>query len=219
MRNYILSLMLALALLGAAGAQQISGEYLETRSADVYTGQCFANGEVGLTGDQALLAWRVKSGSWSGVRLDGLTVVAAVKAHSTLGDPYSDPLPAKAVLIVDERANPAQRRALVNFARQMGGKLLDNVVRTETAPVDFEVLGAHSGRARLRAGSFAAIETRGIEDKDHLCGNEITYYPPLTETQHAMPAVALTDQYSGPGLGVAWTLHDKRSAFVGSFAR
>ena len=25
-------------------AQQISGDYIETRSADVYTGQCFANG-------------------------------------------------------------------------------------------------------------------------------------------------------------------------------
>jgi hypothetical protein len=30
---------------------QISGEYVETRSADVYTGQCFANGEVNLVGN------------------------------------------------------------------------------------------------------------------------------------------------------------------------
>ena len=29
-----------------AAAQQIRGDYIETRSADVYTGQCFANGEV-----------------------------------------------------------------------------------------------------------------------------------------------------------------------------
>ena len=33
----------------------------------------------------------------------------------------------------------------------------------------------------------------------------------------SMPAVALTDQYSGSGLGNTWTLHDKRSAFVGTF--
>jgi hypothetical protein len=32
-----------------------------------------------------------------------------------------------------------------------------------------------------------------------------------------MPAVAMTDQYKGNGLGTTWTLHDKRSAFVGSF--
>jgi len=32
-----------------------------------------------------------------------------------------------------------------------------------------------------------------------------------------MAAVAMTDSYSGKGLGTTWTLHDKRSAFVGSF--
>ena len=92
---------------------KITGDYIETRSADVYVGQCFANGEVGLTGDEAILAWHIRSGSWNGVKLDGLNVVAAVKANATLGDPYADPYPAKAVLIVDEQANPVQRAALV----------------------------------------------------------------------------------------------------------
>ena len=32
-----------------------------------------------------------------------------------------------------------------------------------------------------------------------------------------MPAVAATDQYQGPSLGETWTLHEKRSAFVGTF--
>ncbi len=58
-----------------------------------------------------------------------------------------------------------------------------------------------------------------MSDKDHVCGNEETYYQPLTPTSHAMPAVAVTDKYAGPGLGVSWTLHDKRSAFVGSFGQ
>jgi hypothetical protein len=30
-------------------AQQIRGDFLESRSADVYVAQCFANGEAGLT--------------------------------------------------------------------------------------------------------------------------------------------------------------------------
>jgi hypothetical protein len=42
-------------LASAAQAQQIHGDYIETRSADVYTGPCFANSEVGLVGDQAIL--------------------------------------------------------------------------------------------------------------------------------------------------------------------
>jgi hypothetical protein len=47
----------------------------------------------------------------------------------------------------------------------------------------------------------------------------VTFYPPLTATTHAMPAVALTDRFQGPGLGATWSSHDKRSAFVGTFAR
>src|SRR5437870_4659508 len=126
---------IALAFLFCASAEaQITGDYIETRSADVYVGQCFANGEVGLTGDEAILAWHIRSGSWNGVKLDGLNVVAAVKANATLGDPYADPYPAKAVLIVDEQANPVQRAALASFARHMGGKLLDNVMKVENEP-------------------------------------------------------------------------------------
>jgi hypothetical protein len=87
-----------------------------------------------------------------------------------------------------------------------------------TAPVALEVSPTHHGSALLRAGQFAVVQTRAINDGDHICGNEVTYYPPLTETAHHMPAVALTDQYQGPALGATWSNHGKRSAFVGRFA-
>src|SRR6266481_9341706 len=99
--SYRLPAVLALAvacLSPTLAAQQIRGDYLETRSADVYTGQCFANGEVNLVGNEAILAWHVQSGGWDGVPLQGLTVAAAVRANGTLGDPYESPYPAKAVL-------------------------------------------------------------------------------------------------------------------------
>jgi hypothetical protein len=200
-------------------AQEIRGDYLETRSADVYTGQCFANGEVNLVGKEAILAWHVHSGSWDGVPLEGLTVAAAVRANGTLGDPYESPYPAKAVLLVDDQASTQQRTALVHFAQHMGGELLKNVAQIISTQMELVVNAEHHGTAMLRAGTFATIQTRGISDQDHLCGNEVTFYPPLTETAYSMPAVALTDSYSGPGLGVSWDLHGKRSAFVGTFAR
>src|SRR5262249_41063680 len=87
----------------AAQQPQIRGQYLETRSADVYVGQCFANGEVNLVGTEAIVAWHVQEGKWDGVSLAGLTVVGAVKAKATLGDPYAKPFPAKSVLIVDKQ--------------------------------------------------------------------------------------------------------------------
>src|SRR5689334_18941876 len=103
---FITAACLSLLALSSTGfAQQISGDYIESRSADVYTGACVANGEVNLTGDQAILGWKVNKGDWNGECLDGLGVVAVVKANATLGDVYTNPYPAKAVLIVDERAS------------------------------------------------------------------------------------------------------------------
>ena len=220
MRNLSMLLICLLACLSISmAAQQIRGDYLETRSADVYTGQCFANGEVNLVGNEAILAWHVQSGSWDGVSLQGLTVAAAVRANGTLGDPYENPYPAKAVLLVDDQATVPQQAALVNFAKRMGGELLNNVEQVIPTQMELVVNAEHHGAAMLRAGRFATVETRSIGGQDHLCGNEVTFYPPLTELAHSMPAVALTDTYHGPGLGISWDLHGKRSAFVGIFSR
>ena len=216
------SLVLFVLSMAATGqAQHISGDYIETRSADVWTGPCVANGEVNLVGDQAILAWRVSKGDWGGVSLDGLSVVGVVKAGATLGDEYSNPYPARAVMIVDQRATAEQQHALVGFAQSMSGELLKNVVRVELAPIEMLINNdeGHYSKTLLHAGSLAGIETRTINKKDHLCGNEEVYYQPLAVMSHAMPAVAELDQYQGTGLGVRWTVHGKRSAFVGAFSR
>jgi len=77
----------------------------------------------------------------------------------------------------------------------------------------------HHGSVVLKAGDVATIMTRSLSNKDHFCGNEYTYYPPLTELTHAMPAVAIDNEYLGNTLGSEWRLFDKRSAFVGTFSR
>lgn len=217
--GFVLSLAV-LAVPVAARAAEIHGDYLETRSADVWTGPCFANSETGLVGREAILAWHVQSGAWKGVPLDGLSVVGVVKASATLGDPFSTPYPAQAVVIVDERGTTDQRRALVAFAQAMGGGILDSVVRTEVEPIAMQVRqGASESTGTLEAGTLVSVETRAVGDQDRHCGNEETYYPPLAPTSHAMPAVAVTDHYRGDALGVSWTTHDKRNAFVGHFAQ
>src|SRR5437667_7747841 len=150
MRKVVFSTVLLVftTLAARAPAQQITGDYLETRSADVYTGQCFANGEVGLVGNEAILAWHVRHGSWEGVALDGLNVVGVVKAKATLGDPYANPYPTKSVMIVDRQATLAQGHALLSFAQHMGGELLASLVQIVSAPIDMEVLHSaqHQGR-------------------------------------------------------------------------
>ncbi len=215
----ILSVAFALSLAVSSQAQQLRGDYIESRSTDVYVAQCFANGEVGLTGNFALLAWHVEQGSWNGVKLDGLTVAAAVRARATLGDPYGDPYPAQSVLMVDNAASPAQRAALIALAHHQAGRLLENVVRTEYVPVVLDMPSdLHEGHAVLRAGHLATIVTRPLNHHDHVCGNETNFYPPLTDVDHAMSAVALTDEFQGDGLDSRWSTHGRRSAYIGTFS-
>src|SRR6266850_192795 len=129
MRRLVVPGCLIIALLfvvSTAAAQQISGSYLETRNADIWTGACVANSELNLAGDQAILAWHVDHGNWNGVALDGLGVVGVVKAAATLGDTYNNPYPARAVMIVDDKASGEQRTALLAFAQEMSGELLKN---------------------------------------------------------------------------------------------
>ncbi len=219
MRNIVFIFTATLFLFGASlFAQQIGGDYVESRSTDVYVAQCFANGEAGLTGNQALLAWHVREGEWDGVKLNGLTVAAAVRARATLGDPYGNPYPAQAVLMVDDAANPAQRQALIALAQHEGGKLLENIVRVDFVPVILDVpADPHEGHAALRAGHLASIITRPLNHHDHMCGNETNFYPPLTNVENATSAVALTDEFQGDGLGSQWSSHGRRSAYIAKF--
>ncbi len=103
----------------------------------------------------------------------------------------------------------------------MGGDLLQDVVKVDYAPIEFEAANndIHNMKVKLTAGSLATIETRALNEGDHTCGNEETWYPPLTKVQHAMPAYALTHAFSGEGLGTTWSSPYKRSAFVGSFVQ
>jgi hypothetical protein len=198
---------------------QLRGEYIEARTADVYTGPCFANSEADLVGNLAVFGWRVTEGAFDGVKLDGLSVVGVVKANNTLGHIHGDAYPVKSVVIVDNRATPEQRLALQAFARRMGGDLLQDVVRVEYQPIElkFEGNNLHSRVASLTAGALAKIQTRAIEEGDHICHNEGTWYGPLTTLDHAMPAFTIAHSYKGTGLNTTWSNPEKRSAFVGSF--
>src|SRR5689334_9799185 len=134
-------LLAAAALLPAAGLPKnsVRGSYVEARTADVYTGPCFAMSEVNLTGNLAVMGWHVEQGSYDGVKLDGLSVMGVVLANSTLGDPMTSVYPVKAVMIVDEKASVEQQVALRRFAQRMAGDLLQNVVKMEVSPISFDV--------------------------------------------------------------------------------
>jgi hypothetical protein len=214
-----LAALLALPALANAAPKGITGDYMEFRSADVYTGPCFANGEMNLGGKNALLAWHVRQGDWNGVSLAGLSVVAVVRASNTLGDRYASALPARAVVIVDRQATPAQREALVHFARAQAGRLLANVVAVQARPISFHVNEKDHGYGTLKAGNLVKLRTRAVGPQDLFCHNEEIYYQPLVgHLRHAVPAVELESAYNGNHLNVTWNDSGRRSSFVAAFS-
>jgi hypothetical protein len=207
---------------GPAPAPTVTGDYVEIRSCDVYTGPCFANGEMGLTGREAVLAWSVREGSWQGAKLDGLRVLAVVRADGTLGDVRRYRRSGKAVLIVDAKADPKQREALAGLAKRLAGPLLHEVVRVETAPIEIEVHPKscpNDGCSHVRAEGLVEIQTRCLSGNDHVCGNEERFYPPLTTVDDSRPAFTVVGQFRGKGLGITFDEAGRRSAYLATFTQ
>lgn len=224
MMRVLMCAFLAAGIAAAANrpVTDLKGSYVEARTADVFTGPCFANSEVELVGNLAVFGWRIDQGQMEGVKLDGLSVVAAVKARSTLGNQFGTAYPVKAYLMVDQKATFEQRAALERFARRMGGDLLEDVAGVASLPIEFKVEGdsIHDAQVSLTAGTLAAVRTRAIRSGDHVCSNEETWYPPLTKLEHSMAAYALDHRFNGTAdkaLNGSWWNPEKRSAFVGTF--
>jgi len=233
MRNRLAGLCGTLLLLSscAAYAAGIQGQYIEARTADVFTGPCISISEVFTTGNQAVVAWKVNQGAWKGTDLSGLCVAAAIRGTTTFSE--DDPAKAAAVVIVDQKATPRQREALVALARELGGARLRNVVAVKTATMTLKLEADHSSeadsprpahgmphapRASFWAAGLAQIVTRPLDENDHFCGNEVVAYPPLSHGIQALPAYTLGHEFKSDELNTRWSDPNCRSSFVGTFS-
>jgi hypothetical protein len=216
---------------------RLRGEYLEARTADVYVGNCagvaHADGTARLAavgrdaalgsdtplaiddGRSAILAWRVEEGRQGGVSLDGLSVVAVVRAERAVGGKATG---ARSLLLVDATATAEQRVALEALARNAAGSVLGEVVAVEAMPIEFAADASRS-LAMLRVGELAELRTRPFNRLDSLCGNETLAASPLSAGVEATPAVTLEHEVDSSVLGPALTARNTRGAFVGTFTR
>lgn len=224
----ILTACVGVLLVSVASAAEIEGEYVEARTADVFTGPCISNSEVFTTGDEAVMAWRVARGAWNGVDLKGLCVAAAVRGSTTFS--LDQPEKARSVVIVDEKADPAQRDALVALARELADGRLGQIETIKTARMSLKLesnkaeanrgswLASQAPRAIFWAGDLARIATRPLDQDDHFCGNEVVAYSPLSKAVEVEPAYTLGHEFKGGELDSRWDDPNCRSSFVGRFA-
>ncbi|MFT4558771.1 MAG: hypothetical protein ACI92S_004157 [Planctomycetaceae bacterium] len=223
MRHLVIALLtISIASLSQfASADQITGEYLEARTCNVYTGPCFANAEMSLSGKEALMAWKVDKGTWNDVKLDGLGAALILHAQGTLGYDGVFPMQAgkvKSVLLVDENASEEQHAALVAFVKSSTKDLSKNVVNVKRVP--FELKNDHIDNVGVfKAGGLAEIKTRKLKDSDCVCTNETVFYQPLTKIDNASPAYSLKLSWQGEKLGTRFINRGIRSAFLGTFRK
>lgn len=201
---------------GAAAAPTVSGIYVEARTAEVFAGGCVMNSEAETMGKQAVLAWHIDRGVVDGVSVDGLSVVTALSGTHNLGMREMGgeaPTEVKAIVYVDQRANAAQRGALLTMARTASSDLAIRVVDVQAVPITFD--RTHHG-AEVTAGD-AMLKVEAHIHHDPSCG-AMQWFHPLSRGAEAEVGLTRTQAFTGQALGSRWRQVDKRSAFVGTFA-
>jgi hypothetical protein len=208
------------AILPAAAlfAAPIEGHYLEARTCQVYTGPCFANGEMGLTGKDAVMAWSIQQGDQDGVDLSGLNVALVVRASNTLGHQGFANAPAiRSMIVLDEAANAEQREALLRFVRAQAAAATEDVAAIQIAPIQMQ-LDVLDVTGKLQVGDFVTLSTRKARPGDCICSNETAFYPPLVRLEGCVPGVTIDGEVTARTLGTHWSIPDTRTAYLGTFS-
>ena len=221
MRNILIALPALVLFSGAVPrasgpAAGITGDYVEARTAEVFTGGCIMGSEGEPSGREAILAWRVQQGQLNGVNLDGLAVVAVVAADTNLGMHEiggEAPATVKAALRVDNRATLEQQAALVSLAKNLAPSVVRDIVDVKAVPIAFSRDAAH---VEVHAGE-AALDVSAHLHHDPNCG-AIQWFRPLATTSKAELGLTNLQAWHGTELGSQWDQSDRRSSFVGSFA-
>lgn len=205
---------LTAASLAAGGKGTVTGEYVEARTAEVFTGGCIMNSEAETMGRQAVLAWKVDRGTFNGVPLDGLSVVAALSGDRNLGmTEMGGAKPSvKSALYVDARANGAQQLALVAMANELSKGLVGTIVQVTPAPIQFADRGAE---IEVTTGQVALGVSKHI-GHDPTCG-AMQWFHPLSTVDEASIGLTATHTFTGSALGTKWSDPNRRSSFFGTF--
>lgn len=216
-----LALTLAAVLVLSAGSMsadekgRITGEYVEARTAEVFAGGCIMNSEAETVGKQAVLAWKVDRGTFNGIAIDGLSVVAAVSGDRNLGMTEMGGAKAavRSAVFVDNRANPAQQLALVAMANELSKGLVGTIVQVSPTPIQFTDRG---GEIQVSAGP-ASLDISKHLTHDPTCG-AMQWFHPFSSVDDAAMGVTAQHLFTGAALGTKWSDPNKRSAFFGTFS-
>jgi hypothetical protein len=199
----------------AGGKHTVSGAYVEARTAEVFTGGCIMNSEAETVGKQAVLAWKVDKGSFNGITIDGLSVVAAMSGDRNLGmtEMGGEKPAVRTAMFVDQRANAAQQIALVAMASELSKGLVGTIVQVTPTPIEF---ADHGSEINVSAAQVSLAVSKHLTH-DPTCG-AMQWFHPFSTLDASEMGVANQHLFTGSALGTKWSDPNKRSAFFGTFS-
>ena len=209
----LIAITLLLTVPGALATQPetVQGEYLEARSVSVYVGACHYGAEYVEGGREATLVWNIHQGTWNGVSLEGLTVVAVVTAQNNLA---VDTNTRRSVLYLDAKATSEQRSALIDLMTTKRGKVLGEVVSTEIAPITFT---KQDVKYNLRVGEVLTLSVSRYPCQNCTQPHQI-WYKPLEQIDTPIVGKSTAYCYQDKILSVTWNCgEDTNNVFVGNF--
>ena len=213
-RAYLSAAALAACVLatGAQAAPAVTGEYVESRSANVYVGACHHEGEIGTAGRNALLAWNVTGGEFQGVSLKGVAAVAVVSADKNLS---LNEARRRAVLYVSDQASADQKTALVALLKERAPGALGELVAVRTAPIRFET---KKDTFRVEVADAASMSVRKQVAK--LCCKQPyeVWGKPFVPVRNFTPGFTVGVEFRDASLLQSWKAADQNSAFYGQFS-
>ena len=189
----------------------VKGDYVEVRTASVFTGACHFNGEVVTTGREAIMAWNFASGRWNGTDIGGMKAIAVVSSDANLENVGAA---RRSEIILDNAANHDQKVAMLEALKNKYAATLGEIVSVRSAPISFK----HEGKTYQVAGNEAAIKVEAMPND--LCCRQpnLVWYSPLVQLSGRKVGYTLKAVYSGNTVGDAWERDGENSAFYGSFA-
>ena len=196
----------------ATQSETVQGEYLEARSVSVYVGACHYGAEYVEGGREATLVWNIHQGTWQGVSLEGLIVVAVVTGQNNLA---IDTGTRRSVLYLDEKATSEQRTAVADLMAAKRSEILGEIVSIESTPIAFSKEGVQYD---LRVAEVLTLSVSRYPCQNCTQPHQI-WYKPLEQLDTPVVGKSTAYRYQDKILSVTWNCgEDTNNVFVGSFA-
>lgn len=216
MRVFLILVSVLLAFAASTFAQStkpVSGEYVEARSAEVYTCACLFSGQAETAGKEAILVWNVQEGDFAGASLAGMKMAAVIVGEAHL-DHYARKARSSSVYL-DEAGSPVQRDAALAFLQSRHADLLGAVVAVRTVPISFR---KDNDRTYVRIGEIAEIVARDARLPQDAHPGSYQWYNPFVPLKQSTLAMALYYRFSGQEHNTRWVFDDPGiTGFTGAF--